>query len=94
MELADPARLDPSGLARMEERLLRTLEHRGDVQRVEQRLDDAFRAEEPGREDSGHPPGLVRQVPRDGQVHPRDLEQLDLPGARVEVPAHGLDEAR
>src|SRR5436190_21176419 len=46
MELADPARVEPGRLARMQERLLRSLDVQLDLQCIVQRLDDTLRAGE------------------------------------------------
>ena len=81
------------GLARMEQRVLGALERRLRLERGVQRLDDALRVDEAALGDPGDADALVGELAA-REVHARDLEQRDPPGARVDVPARRLDEAR
>ena len=93
VELADPARVDACGLARMQKRLRERLDVQLGLERFVQRLDGALRAREAARADGADAPALLRQLFAAREIDARDLEQRDVVGTGIEVPLRRLDQA-
>ena len=72
----------------------RALEARLDLERGEDLLDHALRAEEAAAHDPAEAPRLVGSARPVGEVDVRDLEQRDAGVAHVDVVTRGAEEAR
>src|SRR6185295_19860760 len=77
----------------MQERVLRALESRLRLERLVERLDDAFRSRETALCDSGEVQSLCRKLAV-REVDAGDLEERDPAGSGVHVPPGHIDEAR